>query len=122
MAASHVELDMSTKKTSPKPQQPLTSADFEEGGRYAHDVIGEFDGPSTRLFIVSSDEYDVVSPKVVEIDRHTHCVFFSRTQITDIHRYIEIALQNSPIESEVDMRTVGVVSQLAISAFYSFVN
>ena len=111
---------MSTNETFHESQQPLTSADFEEGGRYADDVIGEFDGPNTHLFIVGTDDIEHQSPVVLELHRHTHCVFFSRTQVNDIARYVEIALQDSPIESEVGMRTVGVISQLAISAYYSF--
>lgn len=111
---------MSTHQTFHESQQSLSSADFEEGGRYAEDVIGEFDGPNTHLFIVATDDIESDSPTVREIDRHTHCVFFSRTQMNDIARYVEIALQDSPIEPEAGMRTVGVISRLAISAYYSF--
>ena len=113
---------MSTFETVPESPQPLTTADFEEGGRFASDIIGEFDGPGTHLYIVASDRTGDSREFVVEIDRHTHCVFFSRTQMNDITRYIEIALQDSPLESEAGMRTVGVISQLAISAYYSFIN
>lgn len=118
--AGFVELGMSTNETFHETLFNLTLADFQANGRFWGDIIGEFDGPGTHLFIVASDHTEQKPETVVEIDRHTHCVFFSRTEMNNISRYIEIALQDSPIESEVNMRTIGVISQLAIGAYLKY--
>lgn len=110
---------MNTEK-SPFPPTSLTLEDLFDDGRYASYIIGELAGPDTYLYLVATDEFDSRSPVVVEIHPHTHVVFFSRTQIDDIAQYLAIALQGSPIESEAGMRIVGVLSQLAFRAYFSY--
>ena len=105
---------------TPSSQRPPLPIDFEEGGAFHHEIVGELEGGGSRVIVVSTDAVDLHSdgPVVYSLSSDFHVVFYRKGFLDKVWEFVEAALQGTKLEAESEMRMVGAVLNRAIMALY----